>query len=40
MVQRISDEYSDGITAASKSAMLELFTALKTYSNALVLVGG
>lgn len=40
MVQRLSDEYSDSVTAASKSAMLELFTALKTYSNALVLVGG
>jgi len=40
MVQRLSDEYSDSITAASKSAMLELFTALKAYSDALVLVGG
>ena len=40
MVRRLSDEYSDSVTAASKSAMLELFTSLKTYSDALVLVGG
>jgi len=37
---RLSDEYSPGLTAASKSVLLEIMTALRTYQNALILVGG
>ncbi len=40
MPDRLSDEYSPGLTAASKSVLLEIMTALRAYQNALILVGG
>ncbi len=33
-------DYTEGVTEASKSALIELMTALKSYHDALVLVGG
>lgn len=38
--QRLFDDYTPGLTAASKSALLELMTALRPYRDALVLIGG
>ncbi|MDI6809015.1 MAG: hypothetical protein QME66_08550 [Candidatus Eisenbacteria bacterium] len=38
--ERTTQVYSTGITAASKSALLEIMTALRAYHDALVLVGG
>lgn len=39
-VQRLSDSYSEGLTSASMSALLELTTALYSYRDAIVLIGG
>jgi len=39
-IQRLAGAYGDEITAASMSALLELATALASYQDALVLVGG
>lgn len=38
--ERSSDHYSSGITVASKSVLLEIMTILRSYREALVLVGG
>ena len=38
--ERIAQTYGPGITAASKTALLELMTVLRAYREALVLVGG
>lgn len=37
---RLADDYSEGVTEASKSALAELATALARYQEALVLIGG
>lgn len=38
--ERTAQTYSPGITAASKSILLEVMTALRAYRDALILVGG
>ena len=40
MVQRLSGDYSEGLTGASLSALLELAVTLRSYQDSLVLVGG
>jgi hypothetical protein len=37
---RFADEYAPGLTAASQSVLLEMMTALRTYRDALIVVGG
>lgn len=39
-IERTAQSYSTGITAASKSVLLEVMTILRAYREALVLVGG
>lgn len=39
-IERTAQSYSASITAASKSALLEIMTTLRSYREALVLVGG
>ena len=39
-VKRLSDAYSEGLTSASMSALIELITTLHVYHNAVVLIGG
>lgn len=38
--ERTAQTYNAGITAASKSVLLEVMTALRAYRDALILVGG
>ena len=38
--ERIAPTYGPGITAASKSVLLELMTTLRAYRESLILVGG
>lgn len=40
MVQRLSGDYSEGLTSASLSALLELAVTLRSYQDSIVLVGG
>lgn len=39
-IERTAQSYNTGITSASKSVLLELITVLRSYRDALVLVGG
>lgn len=40
MAQRLSGDYSEGLTGASLSALLELAVTLRSYQESMVLVGG
>jgi hypothetical protein len=40
MIQRLSGDYSEGLTSASMSALLELAVTLHSYQDSIVLVGG
>lgn len=40
MIQRLSGDYSEGLTSASMSALLELAVTLRSYQDSIVLVGG
>ncbi|MCK4266221.1 MAG: hypothetical protein KAX31_03000 [Thermoplasmata archaeon] len=40
MAQRLSGDYSEGLTSASLSALVELAVTLKSYRDSIVLVGG
>ncbi len=40
MSQRLSGDYSEGLTSASMSALLELAVTLRSYEDSIVLVGG
>lgn len=40
MIQRLSGDYSEGLTSASMSALLELAVTLRSYEDSIVLVGG